>query len=60
MLRMPMSTSSTRSDVAVVLAPDLEGDVVDPHHLAAVDVDDLLIEQIAARCAACTRRRDTG
>ena len=37
--------------VAVSIAvrvTDLEGDVVDAHHLAAVHVDDLLVEQIAA------------
>ena len=27
---------------------DVHGDVVDAHHLAAVDIDDLLIEQVAA------------
>ncbi len=30
-----------------VLSADLEGDVVDAHNLAAVDVDDLLIQQVA-------------
>ena len=33
--------------VAVVVAPDVERDVGDAHHLAAVRVDDLLVEQVA-------------
>ena len=43
-----MSTSSTAQGVAASFAGDLEGDVVDAHHFAAVHVDDLLIEQVAA------------
>ena len=47
MLRMPMSTSSTYQRIAAVLMPRIEGDIVHPNHLAALGVDNLLIEQIA-------------
>ena len=45
--RAPTSTATTlRSDVAVDRR-GIELDVVDAHDLAAVDVDDLLVEQVA-------------
>ncbi len=47
MLRMPISTSSTPDDVAGSVVLDFEGDIGDAHHFAAVDVDDLLVEQVA-------------
>ena len=47
MLRTPMSTSRTVRVSRAAVAVDFHGDVVDPHHLAAVDVDDLLVEEVA-------------
>src|SRR5262249_34130888 len=35
-------------DLVVIFAALFEGDVVDPHDLAPIDVDNLLIEQVAA------------
>ena len=35
-------------DVALAVVVDAHGDVVDAHHFAAGDVDDLLVQQIAA------------
>ena len=35
-------------DVARAVVRDAHGDVVDAHHLAAGDVDDLLVQQVAA------------
>ena len=47
MLRRPTSTSSTLTSVAGFGALDFKGKIGDAHHLAAVDIDDLLIEQVA-------------
>ena len=46
MLRIPMSTSKTKL-IEARAALQFKRDVVDPHHLAAVDVDNLLVEQVA-------------
>ena len=42
-----MSTSRMLSTSPSGFVLDLEGDIGDPHHLAALAVDDLLVEQIA-------------
>ncbi len=47
MLRRPISTSSTLTGVAGFGALDFEGEIGDAHHLAAVDIDNLLVEQVA-------------
>ena len=48
MLRMPdVDFEHVQRCRAVRPWLDLQGDVGDPHHFAAVDVDDLLVQQVA-------------
>ena len=56
----PRAPTSTGDDVEQQVAVDrrrLELDVVDAHDLAAVDVDDLLIEQVALQQQHAVGRR---
>ena len=47
MLRMPTSTSLTFKKIKAVAVLNIESNVVDADYFAAIDVDDLLIEQVA-------------
>ena len=55
--RAPTSTATTFEQQVAVDRRRFDLDVVDAHDLAAVDVDDLLIEQIALEQQHAVRRR---
>ena len=54
--RAPTSTETTVSEMWLLIGHGVELDVVDAHDLAAVDVDDLLIEEIALQEQHAVRR----